>query len=79
MEKKSQDFSIQEAKRLAETREGQELMRLLQKKDNAALEKAMADASAGNFKDAGKALSSMLSSPEIRQLLRQLGGKHGGL
>ena len=79
MEKKSQDFSIQEAKRLAETREGQELMRLLQEKDSAALEKAMADASAGNFKYAGKALSSMLSSPEIRQLLRQLGGKHGGL
>ena len=79
MEKKSQDFSIQEAQRLAKTPEGQELMRLLQEKDNAALEKAMADASAGNYREAGKALSSMLSSPEIRQLIRQLGGKHGGL
>ncbi len=79
MEKKSQDFSIQEAQRLAKTPEGQELMRLLQAKDSAALEKAMADASAGNYKEAGKALSSMLSSPEIRQLIRQLGGKHGGL
>ena len=79
MEKKSQDFSIQEAQRLAKTPEGQELMRLLQAKDSVALEKAMADASAGNYKEAGKALSSMLSSPEIRQLIRQLGGKHGGL
>lgn len=79
MEKKSQDFSIQEAQRLAKTPEGQELFRRLQEKDNTALEKAMADASAGNFKEAGKALSSMLSSPEIRQLIRQLGGKHGGL
>ena len=79
MEKKSQDFSIQEAQRLAKTPEGQKLMRLLQEKDSAKLEKAMADASAGNFKDAGKTLSSLLSSPEIRQLIRQLGGKHGGL
>ena len=78
MEKKSQDFSIQEAQRLANTSEGQALMRLLQEKDNTALEKAMADASTGNFKDAGKTLSSLLSSPEIRQLIRQLGGKHGG-
>ena len=79
MDRKSQDFSIQEAQRLANTPEGQELIRLLQAKDNAALEKAMADASSGNFKDAGKALSSLLASPEIRQLIWQLGGKHGGL
>lgn len=79
MDKKSQDFSVQEAKRLAKTPEGQELMRRLQEQDNAAFQKAMADASVGNFKEAGKALSSMLSSPEIQQLIRQLGGKHGGL
>lgn len=79
MDKKSQDFSIQEAQRLANTPDGQKLMQLLQEKDSAALEKAMADASAGNMKEPGKALSSLLSSPEIRQLLRRLGGKHGGL
>ena len=79
MDKKSQDFSVQEAQRLANTPQGQELMRRLREKDNAALEKAMADASAGNFREAGKALSSLLSSPEIRQLIRQLGGKDGGL
>lgn len=79
MEKKSQDFSVQQAQRLAKTPEGQELLRKLQEKDNAALQKAMADASAGNFKEAGKALSNVLSSPEIQQLIRQLGGKHGGL
>ena len=70
---------MEEAKRLANTRQGQELMRLLQEKDNAALEKAMADASAGNYKEAGKALSSLLTSPEVRQLIRQLGGTNGGL
>ena len=79
MDKKSQDFSVQEAQRLANTPQGQELMRRLQEKDNAALERAMANASAGNFREAGKALSSLLSSPEIRQLIRQLGAEHGRL
>ena len=79
MMKKSQDFSMEEAKRLAGTREGQELMRLLREKDSSALEKAMADASAGNYAAAGKTLSSLLASPEIRQLIQQLGGNHGRL
>lgn len=79
MEKKSQDFSVQQAQRLAQTPEGQELIRKLQETDNTALQKAMENASAGNYKEAGKALSSMLSSPEIQQLIRQLGGRHGGL
>ena len=35
MDKKSQDFSIKEAQRLAKTPEGQKLMQLLQQKDSA--------------------------------------------
>ena len=79
MDRKSQDFSIQQAQQLANTPEGQELMRRLQETDSIAVQKAVENASAGNFKEAGKTLSSLLSSPEIRQLIRQLGGKHGGL
>ena len=77
MEKKSQDFSVQEAKRLANTPEGQRLIQLLQQKDNAALQKAMEAASSGNFREAGAALQSLLSSPEAQQLMQQLGKKHG--
>lgn len=77
MEKKSQDFSIQQAQRLAKTPEGQKLMDLLQKQDNAQLQKAMQAASSGNYKEAGTILHSLLASPEAQQLIRQLGDKHG--
>lgn len=77
MEKKSQDFSIKEAQRLAKTREGQKLMTLLQQQDNGQLQKAMAEASAGNYKAAGDILQSLLSSPEAIALMRQLEEKHG--
>ena len=77
MEKKSQDFSVQEAKRLASTPEGQKLVSLLQQKDNGQLQKAMEAASAGNYKDAGTMLQSLLASPEAQQLIRKLGEKHG--
>lgn len=79
MEKKSQNFSISEAQRLANTPEGQKLMALLQQTDPVALQKAMEAAEAGNYKAAGQSLSALLSSPQARQLIRQLGGKYGGL
>ena len=77
MEKKSQDFSIKEAQRLAQTPEGQKLMAMLQQRDSGQLQKAMAQASAGNYKEAGAILQSLLSSPEAQQLMQQLGGRHG--
>ena len=77
MEKKSQDFSIKEAQRLAGTPEGKRLMALLQQNDNGQLQKAMAQANAGNYKEAGNLLQSLLSSPDAQKLIQQLGGKHG--
>ena len=77
MEKKSQDFSIEKAKRLAESPEGQQLLALLQQGDSTQLQKAIAQANAGNYKEAGNLLQTLLSSPEARKLIQQLGGKHG--
>ena len=77
MEKKSQDFSIKEAQRLASTPEGQRLMKLLRQNDHGQLQKAMAQANAGNYKEAGNLLQAMLTSPEAQALLRQLGDNHG--
>jgi bifunctional N-acetylglucosamine-1-phosphate-uridyltransferase/glucosamine-1-phosphate-acetyltransferase GlmU-like protein len=77
MEKNSQDFSIKKAQQLAQTREGQQLMHLLQQKDAAELQKAMDAANSGNYKQAGTILSSLLSSPEAQKLIRQLGDHHG--
>jgi len=77
MNKKSQDFSVKEAQRLANTPEGQQLMRLLQQRDSGQLQQAMDAAAAGNYKDAGNILQALLSSPEAQKLMRQLGGRHG--
>ena len=77
MEKKSQDFSIQEAQRLAKSPAGKQLIQMLQQKDQGQIQQAMAQASSGNYKEAGAILQSLLSSPEAQQLIQQLGGKHG--
>ena len=53
-------------------------MQMLQQQDSGQLQKAMDAAGSGNYQEAGSILSSLLSSPEARQLIRQLGGKHGG-
>ena len=73
MKKKSQDFSVKEAQRLANTLEGQQLIHLLQQRDTGQLQKAMDAANAGNYKAAGDILSSLLSSPEAQQ---QIGRAH---
>ena len=77
MEKKSQDFSMKEAQRLAATPEGQKLIAMVQQKDSGQLQRAMEQASSGNYKEAGAILQSLLSSPEAQQLMRQLGERHG--
>ena len=79
MEKKSQDFSYTEAQRLANTPAGKQLMELIRQKNPGQLQRAMELASAGNYQQAGQALQPLLASPEIRALMRQLGGNHGGL
>jgi hypothetical protein len=50
---------------------------MLQQRDSGQLQQAMAQASAGNYKEAGTILQSLLSSPEAQQLMQQLGGRHG--
>ena len=77
MEKKSQDFSMKEVQRLANSPAGKELAGFLQQRDNTAVQQAMELASAGNYAAAGKILNTLLSSPEAQKLIQQLGGKHG--
>ena len=77
MEKKTQDFSIKEAQRLANSPAGKELLELLQRGNSTALQKAMDLASAGDYAAAGKTLNALLSSPEAQKLIQQLGGGHG--
>ena len=68
---------IREAMRLAQTAEGQQLIRLLQSSDTETLQTAMRKASAGDYQAAKQALSGILNNPEAQKLLLRLGGNHG--
>ena len=73
MQKNSQDFSMQEALRLANSPAGQQLLALLREQDSTLLEQAATAATAGDYTKASRMLSSLLSSPEIQKLLKELG------
>lgn len=74
MQKKSEDFSIQEAMRFAKSPAGQQLLAMLQQSDTGELQKAMDQAVAGDYGQAKQTVSSLLTDPEIQKLLQQLGG-----
>lgn len=75
MEKKFQDFSMEEVMRLAQSPAGKQLMAMLQQQDNGQLQQAVTQAKTGDYANAGRTLSELLSSPEAQRLLKELGGK----
>ncbi len=72
MQKKSEDFSVQEAMRLAKSPVGQQLIAMLRRSDKGQLQQIIDQASAGDFSKAGQMLNTMLSSKEAKTLLQQL-------
>ena len=73
MQKNSDDFSMQEALRLAKSDAGQQLYAMLRSQNGDAVNKAMEQASAGDYSAARQTLSALLSSPQIKAMLEQLG------
>lgn len=74
MNEKNKDFSIAEAKRLAGTPAGQQLIQLLQQQNAQALQNAAQAASQGDYTKLKAVLGPMLNSEDVQKLLRQLGG-----
>lgn len=72
MQKNSEDFSMQEALRLAKSPAGQQLLAVLRQKDNGQLQQVMDLAAAGNYTQASQIINSLLSSGEAQQLLNEL-------
>ena len=72
MNEKNKDFSMEDAKRLAATSAGQQLIAMLQKQQN--IQDAAKAASQGDYSQLKAALEPMLNSEEVQKLLRQLGG-----
>ena len=78
MDKKTPDFSFQDAMRLAQSDAGRQLQAMLQQTDPDLLKTAQAQAAEGNYDQVKKTLSSLLASEEVRRLLGQLGGQTNG-
>lgn len=78
MEKKFEDFSMQEALRLAGTDAGKQLLALLKQENTATLQQAADQAAAGSYDQVKNTLSAILSTPEAQALLKQLGGNQHG-
>jgi hypothetical protein len=74
VQKNSDNFSIQEAMRLAKSPAGQQLLNLLQQSDPDALKKAMQQASAGDYSQIQQTLAPFMASEDVQKLLRQMGG-----
>lgn len=68
----SGNISMEDAKRLAESPTGRELLGLLQQTHSEQLQEAMSKASSGDMVGAKNALSDLLSSPQIREMLRRM-------
>ena len=78
MDKKTPDFSYQDAMRMAQSDAGKKLQALLQQSDPDILAKATAQAAEGNYDQLRQTLSKLLSSEEVRRLLGQIGGGNHG-
>lgn len=74
MAKNFQNFPIEEAKHLANTSTGQQLMQLLRQGGEAQLDEAAKLLQQGNPEQAKELLLPLMEDPNIKALLRQLGG-----
>lgn len=75
MQKNSDNFSMQDAMRLAKSDAGQQLMAMLQAQNSDSLKQAMVQASRGDYDKLKQTLGPLLASAEAQKLLAQLGRK----
>ncbi|MBQ6852426.1 MAG: hypothetical protein IJO04_05300 [Oscillospiraceae bacterium] len=73
MQKNSEDFSMQDALRLAQSPAGQQLLAMLRRTDSGQLQQARDLAAAGNYAQASQLIGTLLASDEAQQLLKELG------
>lgn len=69
--------TIRQAMQMAQSPEGQQLLRILKSGCGGDLQKAMASASSGDYAAVKQSLSTILNNPEAQKLLRQMGEQHG--
>lgn len=74
MEKNSQNFSMEEAMKMANSPAAQQLIAILQQTNGAQLQKAAELAAAGDMKSAGKIVNGLLSgNSQAQKIAEELG------
>ena len=74
MQKNFENFSMQEALRLAKSPAGQQLIALLQQTESEKIQQAKDQADAGDYDSVKTTLASVLENEEVKALMKQLGG-----
>lgn len=74
MDKNSQNFSMEDAMRFANSPAGKRLFAMLQQSGNPTVQKAMAQVAQGDMESAKKTLQSIGGDPDIQKLFGQKGG-----
>jgi len=64
---------MQEAMRLAQSEAGQQLFALLREQNGNAIDQAMTMAAAGDYTQVKQTLASLMSSPQVKAMLEQMG------
>ena len=77
MQNNSQNFSMQDMMRIAQSPTGQQLISLLKQSDPSQLKKLSAMASSGNMDQAKDVLQQMLRSNEAQTLMQKLEEENG--
>jgi len=76
MQNNSQNFSMQDIMRIAQSPAGRQLLTLLQG-NPAELDRVTKLASVGNINQAKEILQQMISSEDAQKIMRQLGAQNG--
>ena len=66
-------ISMQEVLRMAASPAGQQLIAMLRKQSDSEFQAAMAGAAAGDYTQAKQAIEKLMTDPQARKLLNQLG------
>lgn len=73
MDEKSQKALMQEAMRIAASQQGKQLLSMLNQGQSDKLGKAIANYQTGNIREAKRILEEVLSSPQGKQIMEQMG------
>lgn len=74
----NQEFSMQQAMKLAQSDAGQQLFSLLQSTEGDKLQSAMDHAAAGDMEQVKKTMQQLMQSAQVQDLIRKMRGENDG-